>query len=300
MASKRSRRGRHPPSETAFNSKVQRFRDIAARFERARQSPKSSVQLYGGGDRERDLRTWQWRTARIQRFIEIQQCKREWINFWEIAEWCSEESSVVPNEVAREAAYQKLQRDLLEGDFEENIRSRVRSRVLYLYPYTSKARMTRDWLTRLMEVYDQSTINSQYLAPCWIPREFLERWLAKHRMQARPQRFEPKWPTPPARTRQSVTPPKAVVPPVIAEGVADGASDAARKGRFGPEPGTLRRYDAADRKLFPELERIMAEEKKSRTAAALALASRIAGAGTDQSRAMRLARLYKRERGGTR
>ena len=56
---------------------------------------------------------------------------------------------------------------------------------------------------------------------------------------------------------------KAVVPPVIAEGVGHGASDAAPKGRFGPEPGKLRRYDAADRELFAELERIMADEQKS-------------------------------------
>ena len=109
----------------------------------ASKPPKNGVQLYGGGDRERDQRTRQRRTARIERFTEIQQGKREWINFAEIAEWCSEESSVVPNEVAREAAYQKLQRDLLEEDFEEN----GRSRVLYLHPNTSKARMTRDWLS---------------------------------------------------------------------------------------------------------------------------------------------------------
>ena len=80
----------------------------------ASKPPKNGVQLYGGGDRERDQRTRQRRTARIERFTQIQQGKREWINFAEIAEWCSEESSVVPNEVAREAAYQKLQRDLLE------------------------------------------------------------------------------------------------------------------------------------------------------------------------------------------
>jgi hypothetical protein len=287
--SKRSRRGQHiesPGYERDFNIKSQRFKDIAARFELVKDSIR----------RERDLRTWRWRTARIERFIEIQRCKREWINFWEIAEWCSEESSVVPNEVAREAAYQKLQHDLLEGDFEENSRSRV----LYLHPSTSKVRMTRDWLTRLMELYDQSTINSQYLAPCWIPREFFERWLAKHRMQAHPQRFEPKSPTAFATTHPVSQARKAVMPPVIAEGVGRGASDAARKGRFGPEPGTLRRYDAADRKLFPELERIMAEEKKSRSAAALALAlaDRIDGAGAPESRAKRLAALHKRERGG--
>ncbi len=294
MARKRTRRGRHaePPSyERDFNIKSQRLRDIAARFERAHEWVKDSIR------RERDLRTWQWRTARIERFIEIQRCKREWINFWEIAEWCSEESSVVPNEDAREAAYQKLERDLLEGDFEDN----GRSRVLYLHPYTSKARMTRDWLTRLMEVYDQSTINSQYLAPCWIPREFFERWLAKHRMQSSPQRFEPKTPTGSATTHPVSQARQAVVPPVIAEGVGRGASDPARKGRFGPEPGTLRRYDAADRKLFPELERIMVEKQKSRSTAALELAeaSRVKGHGTAQSRAKRLAALHKRERSGT-
>src|SRR5262245_48599985 len=98
----------------------------------------------------------QWRAARIERFTKIQRCTREWINFAEIAAWCADESGVVPNEEARAAAYQKLQQDLLEGDFEEN----GRSRVLYLHPYTTKARMTRGWLTRLMEVYDeQTTIN---------------------------------------------------------------------------------------------------------------------------------------------
>jgi hypothetical protein len=52
--------------------------------------------------------------------------------------------------------------------------------------------------------------------------------------------------------------------------------------------------------LFPELERIMAEKKMSRSAAALdlALADRIDGVGTPQSRAKRLAALHKRERGG--
>ena len=113
-------------------------------------------------------------------------------------------------------------------------------------------------------------------------------------MQAHPQRFEPNSPTASATTHPVSQARKAVMPPVIAEDVGRGASDAARKGRFGPEPGTLRRYDAADRKLFPELERIMAEEKKSRTAAALALADRIDGVGTPESRARRLAALHKR------
>src|SRR5262249_25663497 len=110
----------------------------------ASKPPKSSVQLYRGGDRERDLRDQQWRTARIDRFTAPTKHRREWINFKEIAEYCSEEKGIVPDEGAREAAYQKLQRDLLEGDFEEH----GRSRVLYLHPFIVKARMTRDWLSR--------------------------------------------------------------------------------------------------------------------------------------------------------
>jgi hypothetical protein len=284
-----------------FNSEVEHFRDIAARFKRsARHCFKSKVQRFidiverledSTKERVRLYSIRRWRTARIERFTKIQRDKREWINFWEISVWCSEESGVVPNEVAGEAAYQKLQDDLLEGDFEDN----GRSRVLYLHPYTSKAKMTRDWLTGLMKVYDQTTINSQYLAPCWIPREFFERWLAKHRMQASPQRFEPKCPKPPATGQPVTQASKAGAPPV-----GHVASDAAPKGPFGPEPGKLKRYEAADRALFPELERIMADEQKSRSAAAhdLALANRISGVGSAQSRAKRLAALHKRERGG--
>jgi hypothetical protein len=248
----------------------------------------SKRSLYGGGDRERDRRTRQWRTARIERFTEIQRRKREWINFAEIAEHCSEESGIVPNEVARETAYEKLLADLLEGDFEENGVSLIK----YLHPHTSKARMTPKWMIQVMEIYDHQIIISQYLAHCWIPRRFLERWLAKHRMQPRPERFEPKSPTSPPTTQPSVTQVRNTVTlPVIVHPV----SAPPRKGRYGPEPGTLRRYAADDRRLFPELKSIMNKERKSLSAAALDLAQagRIAGIGTPQSRAKRLAALYK-------
>ena len=217
-------------------------------------------------------------------------------NFAEIAEYCSEESGIVPNEVAREAAYKKILVDVFEEFFEEN----GRSQLMLLHPYTAKTRMTREWLTHLVQVYDDQTIINQFLAHCWMPRRFLERWLANHRMQPRPERFEPKCPTPPTTTPQSLSQARKAEP-VIAEAVGHGASDADRERRFGPKPGTLRRYEAADRALYPELERIMAEKQMSRTAAALdlALADRVAGVGTPHSRATRLAALHKRDRGGT-
>jgi hypothetical protein len=130
---KHLRRGPEKPHRT-FGCRVARPGAVrGARME-------NSVQLYGGDDRERDRRTERWRLVRIARFTEIRRHVRKWINFAEIAEWCSEESGIVPNAAAQEAAYQKLQRDLLEGDFEEN----GRSQILYLHPYTMKARMTRD------------------------------------------------------------------------------------------------------------------------------------------------------------
>ena len=289
--------------ERDFNSEVQQLRDIAARFERAaRHCFNSKVQ------RLRDIvERFEWvrlysirrrRTAWIERFTKIQRDKREWINFAEIAEYCSEESGIVSNEVAREAAYERLLADLLERDFEKN----GVSQIMYLHPYPSKTRMTREWLIGLLEFKDadRATIISQYLAHCWMARVFLERWLAKHRMEPRPQRFEPKCPTPPTTTPQSLSQARKAEP-VIAEAVGHGASDADRERRFGPTPGTLRRYEAADRALYPELERIMAEKQMSRTAAALdlALADRVAGVGTPHSRAKRLAALHKRDRGGT-
>ena len=152
-------------------------------------SAKNSVQLYGSGDRERDRRTRQWRTARIIRFTENQRRTREWINFAEIAEWCSkEDQSIVPNKEKGAAAYDTLARDLLAGEFEEN----GRSRVLYLHPATPKARMTREWLRDAIEHnYDGAHGRSAYLAHCWLPRSLFDQWLAKHRLPESPPRFQP-------------------------------------------------------------------------------------------------------------
>jgi hypothetical protein len=181
----------HLPSyQRDLNSEVEQFRDIAARFKRAaRHCFKSKVQRFIDiverleDSTEEKVRLYsirRWRTARIERFTKIQRDKREMINLAEIAECCSEESGVVPNEVARETAYEKLLADVLEGDFEKN----GVSQIMYLHPYTSKTRMTREWMTGLLEFknVDRATIISQYLAHCWMPRVFSERRFAKHRM----------------------------------------------------------------------------------------------------------------------
>jgi hypothetical protein len=148
-------------------------------------------QLRGSWDHERDQRVErarQWRAARINRFTETQRRKREWINFAEIADWCSkEDQSIVPDKGKSAAAYDTLSSDLLAGEFEEN----GRSRVLYLHMATTKSKMTRTWLQDAIEHnFGGDHGRSQYLAHCWIPRWLFYRWLAKHRQPESP-RFQP-------------------------------------------------------------------------------------------------------------
>jgi hypothetical protein len=129
----------------------------------------------------------QWRAERIRRFTEKQRHTRDWINFAEIAEWCSkEDQSILPNSEKSAAAYETLASDLLAGDFDEN----GSSHVLYLHPLTIKTRMTREWLRDAIDYnYDHVRGRSEYLTHCWMPRRMFERWLAKHRLAESPSRF---------------------------------------------------------------------------------------------------------------
>ena len=78
---------------------------------------------------------------------------------------------------------------------------------------------------------------------------------------------------------------------------SDDKRDGSASRRRGPEPGTVDRYGAKDRALFPELEALLADGL-SVTAAALRLAEegKIAGVGASGSKAKRLADRYRRER----
>lgn len=141
-------------------------------------------------------RRQQWRAARIERFRERQRRAREWINFAEIAEWCSkEDQSIVPNKEKGAAAFDTLASDLLSGEFDE----RGRSRVFYLHPSSSKTRMTREWLKDVIDHnYDGAAGRSAYLAHCWIESSMFVRWLTKHRLQPSPFRPEKNYHVPAA------------------------------------------------------------------------------------------------------
>jgi hypothetical protein len=48
------------------------------------------ARLKDSGDRQKKQHTQKWREERIQRFTNTQRYVRDWINFAEIADWCSE------------------------------------------------------------------------------------------------------------------------------------------------------------------------------------------------------------------
>jgi hypothetical protein len=87
---------------------------------------------------------------------------------------------------------------------------------------------------------------------------------------------------PPASS--ATTPPGPWVPPVWT------------RRRKGPAPGTVDRYGASDRALYAKLERLMREQQISASNAARQLADdgKVAGVGTPESRARRLAGRYLR------
>ena len=234
------------------------------------------------------------REDRIGRFAERQRRRREWINFGEITEWCSElGGSIVSDEDARTSAYEKLQADLMAGDFEEA----GKSRVLYLHPWTPIAKMTRDRARDFTELAPREMLRSEYWNHCWIPRHLFHRWLAKHNLPASPSRFEPmaavSAPSTPSRPETKIHNQQGPSP-----NIPTPRNIKARRGRRGPAPGAVDRYREVDRALFPEIRRIMRREGKSLYAAALKLAEmdKVKGAGTPISRAKRIAKRFNAER----
>lgn len=152
--------------------------------------PLDSNGHYLGDDRQRVRAREQWRSTWIERFAERQRRIRKWINFGEIADWCSkEDQSIVPSKEKGTTAFDTLASDLLAGEFEEN----GRSLVLYLHTAIGLKRVTRKWLQDAIDHdYDGDRGRSQYLLHCWMPRRVFERWLAKHRLERSPARFQPR------------------------------------------------------------------------------------------------------------
>src|SRR6516225_4477201 len=107
--------------------------------------------------------TCHWRLARILRFAERQKKQRAWISFSELAERYGRNIGITEG-------YEQLKRAVINGEFERN----GRSRVLYLHPAVTIAKMTRERMRNAVETYPLETVRRHYLAPCWIPRELAD------------------------------------------------------------------------------------------------------------------------------
>ena len=153
-----------------------------------------------------ELRTYLarlWRIDRFARFKYRQLRKREWINFREITDWCSELGGGADRDEARRSnAYSMLRDDLLAGDFEDGA---GKSRVLYLHHRSTRVRIIREnWLI-IEETHSPDIARSQFLDRCWLPRHMFQHWLARHELPLSPPRFEPR------ESETTIMPPQQVV-----------------------------------------------------------------------------------------
>jgi hypothetical protein len=213
------------------------------------------------------------RTRQILRFRDCQNRRRQWIGFWDIADWIASKrgSTDSRDEGLRQQGYSDLLTAVLASQFKRGNKSLV----LHVLPQTPLGpgclRLTTDRLRAWIDLHGTGMVSEQILPRCWVPRSLVQRWFERRRMV---------WPD--------------VFDPVESGEVRAAVS---RPRRRGPKPGTLDRYGAADRALFNEIKRIMRVDRVSVSAAAtrLADAGKIAGVGTSVSRAKRLAERYRRQ-----
>jgi len=145
-----------------------------------------SVGDHDDPDIERSRQTWHRRQLHIENFTRNQRLKRDWINFAEIMDWFADLAGPQgSSENSRAKAYQMLQQDLLDGDFEQNGRSAVR----LLHPRMNR-RMQPEYLRSILDTHGEAAIRSNVLPYCWIPRRLFEEWCAKHHLPTSPPRFQ--------------------------------------------------------------------------------------------------------------
>lgn len=95
------------------------------------------------------------------------------------------------------------------------------------------------------------------------------------------------------KDRKRPAPARSADPSIVRD--APAASSGSKRG---PAPGSLKRFAAADKKLFPKMKRLIKTHKTSPTGAAKLLAEygEVEGVGSADSRARRLARAFIQER----
>jgi hypothetical protein len=113
------------------------------------------------------------RAEKMLRFAKRQATERQWIRLSEIADHYGRERSAA-------AGYAALQASILADQFVE----RGRSRLLYLHPWSTMAKMTSGKMRTLIEVYSNPEILTRhYVGCCWMPIDMAIKWCAQHRVR---------------------------------------------------------------------------------------------------------------------
>jgi hypothetical protein len=135
-------------------------------------APGSFLEFLGLDERDISWRqACRWRANRILHFTDRQNKAREWISFSELAERYS-------RNIGNDEGYEQLKRAVIGGEFERN----GRSRILYLHPAVTRAKMTREWMRNVVETFsaDSPETVRHYLACCWISRDLADAWCRSH------------------------------------------------------------------------------------------------------------------------
>jgi hypothetical protein len=133
----------------------------------------------GSASTPEQLAAYAIRIERILRFVGRQQLKREWVRLSDLAR---QHGNIAEG-------YDKLLDSINAGAFEVG----GRSRLLYLHPGVSVAKMTRERLADAAAVFDREHLVSAYIAPCWVPSDLAAGWLKSHPapIPAKPKRGRP-------------------------------------------------------------------------------------------------------------
>jgi len=252
--------------------------------------------LIGGEPEEQRARRQQAEEA-IAAHLSLGMDRRAWFGFEEIAHELAKPSLgklPEPDQIAYQR--KRLLDAFRNGAFDREGAPTVLNRRSWMRPFS------RELLLGL-EREHQPAIDSGVYQADYVAQFYLSRTVTADYLAANGHPWPVEWGRSPlidAGSDVALHSPAATggsADPVEGPVMASNAEEPVAGHRRGPVPGQVDRYGESDRALFPELERLMREERLSRTAAAKKLgeAGRIEGVGSAESRAMRLATRHGRE-----
>ena len=124
------------------------------------------------------------RTRQILRFRECQLRRRQWIGFWDIADWIASERGSMDrrDNGLRQQAYDDLLKAILAGEFERESKSLVLHILPHALPAPGSLRLTTERLRAMINSHDIAMVFEQVLPRSWVPRGLARRWFERRQV----------------------------------------------------------------------------------------------------------------------